>query len=82
MLPEAVRYYSSVIVCKPYRTILRGSTSYGGSLLSPLKPCVEHVHRIVTDGARGLLQNRQVLHFTAYVKVIVPWTMHKYNLSF
>ena len=45
---------SSVIVCKPYRTILRGSTGYGGSLLSPLKPCVEHAHRIVTDGARGL----------------------------
>ena len=44
---EAVSYYSSVIVGKPYRTILRGSTGYGGSLLSPLKPCVEHAHRIV-----------------------------------
>ena len=44
---EAVSYYSSVIVGKPYRTILRGSTGYGGSLLSPHKPCVEHAHRIV-----------------------------------
>ena len=44
---EAVSYYCSVIVGKPYLTILRGSTGYGGSLLSPLKPCVEHTHRIV-----------------------------------
>ena len=44
---EAVSYYCSVIVGKPYLTILRGSTGYGGSLLSPLKPCVEHAHRIV-----------------------------------
>ena len=44
---EAVSYYCSVIVGKPYLTILRGSTGYGGSLLSPRKPCVEHAHRIV-----------------------------------
>ena len=55
MLPETVSYYSSVIVCKPYRNILRGSTGYGGSLLSLLKPCVEHAHSIVTDGTRGFI---------------------------